>query len=71
VRLLLRAGRRIPEDVAVIGFDDHALAAQMTPTLTTVRQPIEEFGTVAARHLMRPGPAATILSTSLVTRESA
>lgn len=71
VRMLLRAGRRIPDDVAVIGFDDHALAAQMTPALTTVRQPIEEFGTVAARHLMCPGKPATILSTSLVVRDSA
>jgi DNA-binding LacI/PurR family transcriptional regulator len=71
IRALARLGRRVPDDVAVIGFDDHVLAAQLTPALTTVRQPIEEFGTVAARHLIHPGPLATILTTSLVIRESA
>jgi DNA-binding LacI/PurR family transcriptional regulator len=80
LRVLERSGRRVPDDVAVIGFDDHPLAAQVTPALTTVRQPIEEFGRLAARRLMAMiqaddsapvGPFATILPTTLVVRESA
>ena len=80
LRALARAGRRVPDDVAVIGFDDHPLASQVTPALTTVRQPIEEFGTLAVRRLIamvtaEPGSRAlmadaTILQTTLVVRES-
>lgn len=73
---LRRAGRRVPEDVAVIGFDDLMLATQTRPQLTTVRQPIEQFGTVAATQLMAALDGAaelssTILPTTLVRRESA
>ncbi len=80
LRALSRTGRRVPDDVAVIGFDDHPLASQVTPALTTVRQPIEEFGTLAVRRLIamvtaEPGSRAltadaTILQTTLVVRES-
>jgi DNA-binding LacI/PurR family transcriptional regulator len=38
LRALSRAGRRVPEDVAVVGFDDIAAAAQSDPSLTTIRQ---------------------------------
>jgi DNA-binding LacI/PurR family transcriptional regulator len=41
---LIAAGRRIPEDVAVVGFDDSPIAATSRPPLTSVRQPIEEMG---------------------------
>ena len=75
---LARAGRRVPDDVAVIGFDDHPLATRVRPALTTVRQPIEEFGTLAAQRLMAmiefrsgPVPDATILPTTLIIRDSA
>jgi DNA-binding LacI/PurR family transcriptional regulator len=74
---LRRAGRRVPEDVAVIGFDDLALAQQTRPQLTTVRQPIEQFGALAARRLHavlngEPEPeTATVLPTTLVPRQSA
>ncbi|MDX3659098.1 LacI family DNA-binding transcriptional regulator [Streptomyces sp. ID05-26A] len=41
VRALTEAGRRVPEDVSVVGFDDIPLAAYITPPLTTVRQPFD------------------------------
>jgi DNA-binding LacI/PurR family transcriptional regulator len=41
IRALLEAGRRVPEDVSVVGFDDIPVAAYVTPPLTTVRQPFD------------------------------
>jgi DNA-binding LacI/PurR family transcriptional regulator len=50
----LRAlGRHVPDDVAVIGFDDIAEAASTDPPLTTVRQPLEEMTTAMAELLLR------------------
>jgi DNA-binding LacI/PurR family transcriptional regulator len=43
------AGLRIPEDVSVLGFDDIPLAAFSNPSLTTVRQPLERMGQIAAK----------------------
>ena len=77
LRALARTGRRVPDDVAVVGFDDDPVALQVSPALTTVRQPIEELGRLAVRRLLRgtgavePGPAATVLPTSLVVRGTA
>lgn len=48
---LADAGLRVPEDVSVIGFDDHPLAARSTPPLTTVAQPMVSEGEVAVRLL--------------------
>ena len=46
------AGRRVPDDVAIVGFDDIPIAAHTEPSLTTVRQPLREMGEAAARMLM-------------------
>jgi DNA-binding LacI/PurR family transcriptional regulator len=46
------AGLRVPESVSVIGFDDIQLASYSNPTLTTVRQPLQEMGEIAARTLL-------------------
>ncbi|MEU0271629.1 LacI family DNA-binding transcriptional regulator [Streptomyces sp. NPDC006307] len=73
---LRRHGRRVPDDVAVVGFDDSLLARHTNPPLTTVRQPVEEIGTRIARILLQeiadpdaPRQRLT-LPTELVVRES-
>ena len=76
LRTLREAGRRVPDDVAVVGFDDIQLARYCDPPLTTVRQPIEEIGRTIARQLLRllageQIEPAVILPTELVVRESA
>ncbi|GAB2442669.1 LacI family DNA-binding transcriptional regulator [Streptosporangium sandarakinum] len=80
VQTLRRAGRRVPDDVAVIGFDDAPVARRTSPPLTTVRQPVEEFAALAARLLLlaMSSPATAggagnnpVLPTELVVRESA
>jgi LacI family transcriptional regulator len=48
IRALTKAGVRVPENCSVIGFDDVAASSLYTPPLTTVRQPMEAMGTVAA-----------------------
>src|SRR6202034_3080001 len=59
IRALREAGKHIPEDVSVIGFDDIQSAAFQNPGLTTVRQPLREMGRAAAEILLkrinRPG----------------
>ncbi|MET9429270.1 LacI family DNA-binding transcriptional regulator [Streptomyces sp. NPDC003036] len=52
LQVLRAAGRRVPEDVAVVGFDDSPIAQHTDPRLTTVRQPVEEMGRAMARVLM-------------------
>ena len=49
---LAAAGRRVPEDVAIVGFDDSPIATTVRPNLTSVRQPIEEMGHEMARLLI-------------------
>jgi DNA-binding LacI/PurR family transcriptional regulator len=72
---LKAAGRRIPEDVAVIGFDDVELAKHADPPLTTVRQPIAEQARLMVEILVRRIGGATdqdsvVLPTTLVERSS-
>ena len=52
MRALREAGRRVPEDVSVIGFDDMPLASYFDPPLTTMRQDTFEMGRIAARLLI-------------------
>ena len=53
IRALREAGRRIPQDVSVIGFDDIQSAAYQNPGLTTIRQPLRQMGMTAAETLVR------------------
>ncbi|MBN1427820.1 MAG: LacI family DNA-binding transcriptional regulator [Anaerolineae bacterium] len=71
-------GLRTPEDVSVVGFDDIPQAAQVHPSLTTVRQPLQEMGRIATQMLLRwieedlDEPLGyTQLATELIVRDSA
>jgi len=72
---LRRADRRVPEDVAVGGFDDSSAAVAARPALTTMRQPLKRISGEMVRLLLAAlggePPAAVILPTELVRRESA
>ncbi|MEA2606192.1 MAG: hypothetical protein QOI00_949 [Chloroflexota bacterium] len=74
--VLEAAGRRIPQDVAIVGYDDSPVAATARPPLTSVRQPIEEMGQEAARLLLElvdasdRAPRRVILATELIRRAS-
>jgi DNA-binding LacI/PurR family transcriptional regulator len=77
MRVLKERGRRIPGDVALVGFEDSWLARQTEPALTTVHQPVEAMGREMARLLAahirgdeRPAPLV-VLDTHLVVRASA
>ncbi|GAA5179912.1 LacI family DNA-binding transcriptional regulator [Rugosimonospora acidiphila] len=71
-----RRGLRVPDDVSVVGFDDLPEARWASPPLTTVRQPLSEMGTLAARTVLRLARGETIeslrfeLATALVVRDS-
>ncbi|MFF0056798.1 LacI family DNA-binding transcriptional regulator [Streptomyces microflavus] len=75
--VLREHGRRVPEDVAVVGFDDSSAALACRPPLTTVRQPVEEMAAEMTRLLLdrlaRPTSPATsvIFEPELVARGSA
>ena len=68
------AGLRVPEDIAVAGFDDSPAAATTTPAITTMRQPFDRISREMVRLLLSviagEAPAATTLPTELVVRES-
>lgn len=52
IRALLEAGKRVPGDVSVVGFDDTPVAAYVTPPLTTVRQPFDAMAAEGLRLLV-------------------
>lgn len=70
------AGRRTPQDVAVIGFDDSAAATTARPRLTTVRQPVEEMAACMAQLLLElldepdAAPRAVLFEPEMVARAS-
>jgi DNA-binding LacI/PurR family transcriptional regulator len=68
-------GRRIPEDVSVVGFDDLFLASYTQPPLTTVRQPMRRMGLLAMESLFRlmsgeESPIRITVDAELIVRES-
>jgi LacI family transcriptional regulator len=78
IRALREAGRSVPEDVSVVGFDDIQSAAFQNPALTTVRQPLRNMGIIAAETLLRrinapaksPYPKNILVEPELVVRET-
>jgi DNA-binding LacI/PurR family transcriptional regulator len=77
MRALHELGRRIPEDVSVVGFDDMEEAASFWPPLTTVRQDLAAVGRLSIQKLLRkinrPGPQPndrTLVPTRLIVRTS-
>lgn len=74
---LRAAGRRVPEDVGVVGFDDSSWALRTHPQLTTVHQPARLLGERAAESVLAqvrgaaPEPVGTLLDTHVVVRGSA
>jgi LacI family transcriptional regulator len=73
---LIDSSYKIPEEVALIGFDEFPLAGTLRPTLSVIRQPISEMGTTAARILFEqiegePGtPRKITIATELIPRMS-
>ena len=76
MQALLDSGRRVPQDVAVVGFDDIPTARHTQPPLTTVHQPLREMGEAAARTLLAhfegtPLPnRPTVIPATFTTRAS-
>ncbi len=75
MQALKQAGRRVPDEVSVAGFDDLPYAAYISPALTTVRAPIEQIGREAVRKLIRairgqPAEGPALIQTELVIRQS-
>ena len=77
LRAVQDLGHRVPEDVAVIGFDDSSAALECRPLLTTIRQPVEEMAAEMAEMLLAqiaaPGrlPRSVTFQPTLVIRDSA
>jgi LacI family transcriptional regulator len=76
LRALREANIRVPDDVAVVGYDDVPLANMTEPPLTTVRQSIQKMGATAVKTLIdiirHPGgpPRHIVVDTELIIRES-
>src|SRR5579863_109800 len=76
IRAIQEQGLRVPQDISVIGFDDIPAAAFNTPSVTTVRQPLNRMGEVAAQSLLeriegkKEYPDEIAIEPELVVRES-
>jgi LacI family transcriptional regulator len=75
LRALFDTGLRVPHDVSILGFDDIPAAAFNVPSISTIRQPLQEFGRTAAQLLLRKiagerVPAVVTIEPELIVRES-
>jgi DNA-binding LacI/PurR family transcriptional regulator len=77
INAIKQAGLRVPQDIAVVGYDDIPVASAFTPSLTTVRQPVEKMGNeafVMALEAMQgrlSGQKNLVFEPELIKRESA
>ena len=74
-KVLTRHGKRVPEDIQLIGFDNIIMSRLMTPELTTIAQPITEMGSKAAQILIdhiegKEVPQKNIFEVKLIQRET-
>ncbi|MEI6947100.1 LacI family DNA-binding transcriptional regulator [Paraflavisolibacter sp. H34] len=78
IQSIKQMGRRIPEDIAVVGFSDNYASSFIEPSLTTIAQPVDEMGQVAMKLLLdlmdkdvsKWKPIVKILNTKLMVRNS-
>jgi LacI family repressor for deo operon, udp, cdd, tsx, nupC, and nupG len=78
IATLRRSGVECPRDISVMGFDDISVSQNYAPALTTMRQPREEIGRIAAETLINilednratPDPVRVVLKSELIVRES-
>ena len=78
IQALRESGKRVPQDVSVVGFDDIQSAAYQNPALTTVRQPLRQMGVIAAETLLsrvnssRPAeyPPEIVVKPELIVRST-
>ena len=76
VKSLIAIGKRVPEDVAVTGFDDESIARSSVPPLTTIRQPAGLIAKTAFKTLLarirypQNDPREILLDAPLITRKS-
>ncbi len=74
IKAFRRAGRRVPDDIAVVGFDNVPLAQVFEPGLTTIAQPMRELGAASAELLLAQlageQPPSRVLPHALVVRDS-
>jgi LacI family transcriptional regulator len=76
IRAIMDYGLRVPQDISVVGFDDNESAAYHNPSLTTIRQPMNQIGAVAARILLQrirgqaTFPDSVPIQPELIVRES-
>lgn len=76
IRALREAGLKVPQDVSVIGYDDIPLSSFFDPPMTTIRQPMEQFGRIGAQLLIKAvnnpqhKPQVIRLNPELIVRET-
>lgn len=75
IRMCAQRGKRVPEDVKVVGFDDVLISQMTTPAITTIHQPVKEMAeaAVSALEQVKDGkmvPARSVFPVSIVERES-
>jgi LacI family transcriptional regulator len=76
MRAVSESGLRIPEDISIAGFDDNVFSAFLSPSLTSVKRPVERMGRIAAESLLRvigerlQSPETIQVETELAVRQS-
>jgi DNA-binding LacI/PurR family transcriptional regulator len=74
IQALLQQGRSVPQDVAVVGYDDVPIASFFAPSISTVSQHVEAAGEALVRALLEPAEASSarfqLLTTELIARDS-